>query len=225
MIIVAGVITGVLIAGVGGRLAMFLLRLTSPDSVVGVESDDGFTIGEFTLGGTYNLLNLGGAVGVIGAAAYVLVSPWLLGATWFRRFTVAAVAGALVGSMLIHADGVDFNVLEPLWLAVTVFIALPALFGWVIGPVVDAVDAADSWTRRGRLLWALPVGLLLIVPLAVLVTVVVAIAVAALLPLRRRFIEVLTSPVGGTIVRAVFLGIALLAFLSLIGDLLDLDLI
>lgn len=225
VIIVAGVISGVLVAGVGGRLAMFLLRLTSPDTVVGVESDDGFTIGEFTLGGTYNLLNLGGAVGVIGAAAYVLVSPWLLGPTWFRRFTVATVAGALVGSMLIHADGVDFNVLEPLWLAVTLFVALPALFGWVIGAVVDAVDAADSWTRRGRILWALPVVLLLAVPLVVLVAVFVAAAVAVLLPLRRRFIDVLTSPVGGTVVRAVFLGIALLSFIALAGDLRDLDLV
>lgn len=225
VIIVAGVITGVLIAGVGGRLAMFLLRLTSPDSVVGVESDDGFTIGEFTLGGSYNLLNLGGAVGVIGAAAYVLVSPWLLGATWFRRFTVSAVAGAMVGSMLIHADGVDFNVLEPLWLAVTLFVALPALFGWVIGPVVDAVDAADSWTRRGRLLRALPVVLLLVVPGAIVALVFVAIAVAVLLPLRRRFIDVLTAPVGGTVVRAVFLGVALLSFLALAGDLIDLDLL
>jgi len=225
VIVVAGVVTGVLVAGVGGRLAMLLLRLTSPDTVVGVESDDGFTIGEFTLGGTYNLLMLGAAVGVIGAAAYVLVSPWLLGPTWFRRFTVAAVAGALVGSMLIHADGVDFTVLEPLWLAVTLFVALPALFGWVIGPVVDAVDAPESWTRRGRLSWALPVVLLLAVPLVVLPGVFVAAAVAALLPVRRRFLGVLTSPVGGTIVRAAFLGIALLSFVAVATDLHELELI
>jgi hypothetical protein len=225
VIVVAGVITGVLVAGVGGRLAMLLLRLTSPDTVVGVESDDGFTIGEFTLGGSYNLLNLGGAVGVIGAAAYVLVSPWLLGPLWFRRFTVAAVGGALAGSMVIHADGIDFNVLEPLWLAVTLFVGLPFLFGWVIGPVVDAVDGPGSWTRRGRLRWALPVVLLLAVPLVVLPGAVMAIVVAALLPLRRELLGVLTSGVGGMVVRAVFLGIALLSFVALAGDLSDLDLI
>jgi len=225
VIVVAGVITGVLVAGVGSRLAMLLLRLTSPDTVVGMESDDGFTIGEFTLGGTYNLLNLGGAVGVIGAAAYVLVSPWLLGPTWFHRFTVAAVAGALAGSIVIHADGTDFNVLEPLWLAVTLFVALPALFGWVIGAVVDAVDAPGSWTRRGRLRWALPVVLLLAFPLVTLPTAVVAIAVAALLPVRRRLLGVLTSPVGGTILRAAFLGIAVLSFVALAADLRDLELV
>jgi hypothetical protein len=225
VIVVAGVITGVLVAGVGGRLAMLLLRLTSPDTVVGVESDDGFTIGEFTLGGSYNLLNLGGAVGVIGAAAYVLVSPWLLGPLWFRRFTVAAVGGALAGAVVIPAGGIDFNVLGPLWLAVTLFVGLPFLFGWLIGPVVDAVDGPGSWTRRGRLRWALPVVLVLAVPLVVLPGAVMAIVVAALLPLRRELLGVLTSGVGGMVVRAVFLGIALLSFVALAGDLSDLDLI
>ena len=38
---------------------MLVLRITSPDSVHGIESDDGFTIGQVTLGGTYNLMQLG----------------------------------------------------------------------------------------------------------------------------------------------------------------------
>lgn len=225
VIVVAGAATGIVVGGVGSRLAMYVLRLTSPDSVVGVESDDGFTIGEFTLFGSYNLLMLGAAVGIVGAAAYVLVSPWLLGPPWFRRSTVSAVAGALVGSMVIHADGVDFVVLEPLWLAVATFVALPALFGWVIGPVVDAVDSPGSWTRRGRLRWALPVGLVVFMPLALLALAVVAVAVAALLPVRRQFLDHLTTPVGGTVVRAGFLVVALLSFAALAADLRDLGLV
>ena len=39
---------GFLVGGVGGRLAMFILRLTSDDSVRGIESDDGFTIGQIS---------------------------------------------------------------------------------------------------------------------------------------------------------------------------------
>lgn len=57
----------VVVVGVGSRLAMFVLRLTSPDNAHGVVNDDGFVIGQVTLSGTYNLLNLGAAVGVIGA--------------------------------------------------------------------------------------------------------------------------------------------------------------
>ena len=52
VLIVGGIPYGVLVAGVGSRLAMLLLRLTSPDAVSGVtsgiESDDGFTIGQMT---------------------------------------------------------------------------------------------------------------------------------------------------------------------------------
>ena len=68
VIIVAGIPVGVLVAGFGSRLVMLVLRVTSPDGVRGVTSDDGFTIGDVTLTGTYNLLLLGATVGIIGAA-------------------------------------------------------------------------------------------------------------------------------------------------------------
>ena len=129
VIIVAGVAGGVVLVGLGSRLAMLLLRVTSPDHVRGIESDDGFTIGELTLAGTYNLLNLGAAVGILGAFVYRRVAPWLIGPRWFRRVTTGSAAGAVGGSMLIHADGIHFTLLGPLWLAIALFIALPAVFG------------------------------------------------------------------------------------------------
>jgi len=156
VLIVAGIPAGVLVAGVGSRLAMLLLRLTSPDRVNGVTSDDGFTIGKVTVAGTYSLLLLGAVVGIIGAAAYRLVAAWLIGPRWLRRATTGLAAGAVVGSMLIHADGVDFTLLRPTWLAIGLFVALPGLFGVVIGVAVDAVSSPDSWTVRGRRRWLLP---------------------------------------------------------------------
>lgn len=113
ILIVAGIPVGVLVVGVGSRLAMLLLRITSPDRVRGVTSDDGFIIGQFTVGGTYNLLLLGATVGIIGAGAYQMVAPWLIGPTWFRRLTTGLASAAVVGSMLVHADGVDFTLLNP----------------------------------------------------------------------------------------------------------------
>ena len=150
MITLSGALTGALLIGVGSRVAMLLLRLTSPDHVRGVTSDDGFTIGEVTLGGTYNLLVLGAAFGIIGACAYRMVAPWLIGPLWFRRMTTGLASGAVVGSMLVHADGIDFTVLQPTWFAIGLFVALPAIFGVFIGVVVDAVGRPDSWTNRGR---------------------------------------------------------------------------
>ena len=46
--VAAGAIAGLLVGGIGGRLAMLLLRLTSPDSVIGMRSDDNFEIGVLT---------------------------------------------------------------------------------------------------------------------------------------------------------------------------------
>jgi hypothetical protein len=219
VIIVGGVPLGMLLGGALLRLSMLALRLTSPDSVRGLRTDDGFTVGEVTLGGTYNLVMLGGMLGIIGAAAYVLVSPWLIGDRWFRALTVAVTAGLLVGSMVIHADGIDFRVLEPTWLAVAMFVAVPAVFAFVLVYAVDAVAVPGHWTSRGHLAWAIPVGVLALVPFAALTTLFVAAAVALLLPLRRALLpRIQASPVAMTAFRAVFLVIPVLSLLALRED-------
>lgn len=164
VLIVAGVATGAIVVGIGSRLAMLLLRVTSPERVNGLQSDDDFTIGEVTFAGTYNLVVLGAFVGIIGFAVYRLVKPWLIGPQWFRRLTIGTAAGIVAGSMLVHADGIDFTVLKPKWLAIGLFILLPALFAIAIGAVVDAVDRPDSWTARGLWKWLLPVIVVACVP-------------------------------------------------------------
>lgn len=155
VIVVSGIVTGAIVVGLGSRVAMMILRLTSPDRVRGVVSDDGFVIGRVTLGGTYNLMQLGAAVGIIGACVYMLVGPRLIGPLWFRRLTTGLAAAAVGGAMLVHADGIDFTMLKPTWLAIGLFVALPGIFGAVIGASVDAVKRPDSWTRVGRRRWIL----------------------------------------------------------------------
>ena len=175
VLIVGGIPAGVLLVGVGSRLAMLLLRVTSPDRVRGVTSDDGFTIGRVTLAGTYNLLQLGAVVGIIGAAAYLLVSPWLIGPLWFRRLTTGLASAAVVGWMLVHADGIDFTLLKPTWLAIGLFVALPGLFGTLIGPVVDAARrSSQRRTDGGRRRWVFPILASLAFPATVPVLLVAA---------------------------------------------------
>ena len=74
---------------------------------------------------------------MLGAVLYLLVRPWLVGPTCLRYLTVGLGCGAVVGSMLLHADGVDFRVLKPSWFAMSLFIALPTVLGLTIGPAVD----------------------------------------------------------------------------------------
>jgi hypothetical protein len=172
VVILAGVPVGMLVGGVGSRLAMLLLRVTSPETVRGVESDDGFTIGRFTLGGSYALLQIGALVGVLGAALYLLVRRWLLGPNWFRYLTVGLGSGAVVGSMLLHSDGVDFRLLIPHWLAMAVFIAVPALFGVAIGLAVEMV--ARHATPAGRRQFVAPALILAIGPAGIIPALLVA---------------------------------------------------
>jgi hypothetical protein len=221
--VVAGVSAGILVIGLGSRLAMFVLRVTSPGFVVGMESDDGFEIGRTTLSGSYQLLALGAAVGVIGALGYIAVAPWLIGPGWFRRVTVGLTAGALVGSLVIVPGGIDFTFLEPTWLAVAFFVALPVLSGILLTLGVDLVATPESWTGRGRAAWLLPVVLLALVPPAVLVLVPVVAIVAGLLPLRRLLLQrLLGSRIGGLAVRGAFLVIPVLSFMALGQDLAEL---
>ena len=220
LLVVAGIPVGVIVAGIGSRLAMLLLRLTSPDAVRGVQSDDDFTIGQVTLAGTYHLLLLGAGFGIIGAAAYQWVRPWLLGPWWFRRLTVAHGSGVVVGSMLVHADGIDFRVLKPTWLAIGLFIALPALFGLAIGSAVDRIERPGSWTTAGWKRWALPIVLVAPFP-PTLPILLVATAVLAVWLMVRPLgaVEWLRRSTGnGFVVRALWLGIALLGLVALRND-------
>jgi hypothetical protein len=219
IVVLVGVPVGVLAIGLGGRLAMLLLRLTSPPEVVGARSDDGFEIGRLTLAGTYNLVNVGVAVGLIGALACVFVSPWLIGSAWLRATTVGLTAGALVGSMIIHPDGVDFTRLQPVWLSVVLFVALPALVGALLLVLVDRAAESGS-PPPGASRWA-PLALLVLAPLGVAAAaipvllgaaVVVLLGRTVLLPLRR-------SRAGTLAVRAAFLLVPVLAVLELLQDL------
>jgi hypothetical protein len=122
----AGLISGAVIGGVGGRLAMFILRLTSDPSVIGMESDDGFTIGEFTPD-TVFLIVLGAVAGALGGLLYLLVRAWLPQS--YRPLAYGLLGAAVGGSLVVHPDGIDFVVLEPLWLAIAMFVALPGVYG------------------------------------------------------------------------------------------------
>ena len=220
VLIVAGVTTGALVAGLVSRLAMLLLRVTSSERVNGLQSDDDFTIGRFTLAGTYNLVVLGSFVGVIGFGVYRLVKPWLIGPRWFRRATLGIAAGIVAGSMLVHADGIDFTVLKPKWLAIGLFIALPALFAVVMGVVVDSVDRPTSWTAKGRSRWLLPVIVVSCVPV-VLIPLAFSLIPVGVWALARDVdfpAEVRSVSWLPNVVRGAWILIVLLGFWALLAD-------
>lgn len=171
---------GLLIGGVGSRLAMRALFLTSDPSVRGIFTDDGFRIGQFSATATLNLLLVGTAVGVIGAFVYAAVRPFLLGPRWLRSTGCAVAGGAVVGSMLVHTGGGDFTDLSPRWFAIALFTALPALFAGLAAPAVDRAIDDDGWFQRApRRVALLPLVVFLFPPLLIFVGLPAAVVLVA----------------------------------------------
>lgn len=152
-----GFLTGAVVGGFGGRVAMLVLRLTSEPFLRGLETDDGFTIGVVS-GETMFLVALTAFLGVVGVLVYLAIRPWL--PPRLRPWTSGVVAGAVGGAVAIRPDGIDFTLLEPLWLAVAMFIALPAAYGVVLAVLVER-----SFRRPVGQGWRSLIGLPLLLPL------------------------------------------------------------
>ncbi len=205
--LIAGVVIGALL-----RLAMLGLRVAQ-ESAVGLTSDDGFLIGQVTLSGTYALVVLGVGLGILGAAAYIAVAPFLLGPSWFRVATVGITAMLLGGAVVIRGDGIDFTALDT-ELAVGAFLVVPLLSGLVVPPVVHWVDRGMDHLGWWPLLAAL------MFPEALPLLVIQLLIVSALLPVRRALLgPVLEHLWSRVLVSALFALIPLLALAALAQDL------
>lgn len=191
----AGAWAGLVIGGIGGRVAMGLLRVTSPDTVRGRISDDGFEIGQISFA-TVFLLAVTTGLGAIVGMVYIVVRR-ALPAGW-GRWGWIFVGATFGGSLLLHADGVDFNLLEPTWLAVALFILIPAggaaLMAWWI-------ERWDRWwltDRRRTIVAALPTVVLIpfIFPVLIAAAAVVLVATASQSARIRAAVRMVGPPIG-----------------------------
>jgi hypothetical protein len=174
--ILVGAGAGAVIGGVGGRIAMRVLFLTSDDAVKGVTSDDGFEIGRFTLGDTLGLIVVTAFIGVLAALLFLVARPFV---ERLGRAAIPATAllyGVLGGAMMVHRDGIDFQVLEPVALAIVLFVAICGGFGAVVAALVIRAARTDAWPHRTSW-WVLapPLVLVLFPPFAAVALAAVAI--------------------------------------------------
>jgi hypothetical protein len=141
----AGAIVGVIVGGIGGRLAMFGLRLTSSDTVLGVTTDDGFEIGRFTTATFFLLTVTAGLGGATGAAYFVLRNALPRRA---RALFWAAVIGLFTAADLLKPQSLDFTLLDPRAFAVASFILLPAIAALLIALTVERLLVIEPWSNR-----------------------------------------------------------------------------
>jgi len=190
----SGAIAGGVVGGIGGRLAMLLLRLTSPDDVIGMTSDDGFEIGVVTLDTVQLVLAiamLGGINGVLYAALRGAIPRRLRLPLW------SVLAAALGGANIVHEDGVDFTFLEPAALAIALFVLLPGAAAAVVVLLVERWSRVEPWSD-GRLTAALSVAAIA----GTFALVFAALVTAGALVLRRTRLDGLAGRVGRVAVPA-----------------------
>ncbi len=168
----AGMLCGLVVGGLGGRVAMFVLRVTSSSRVNGITSDDGFRIGQISFA-TLFLLFFTTLLGAMGGLLYLLLRQWV--PLRWRPAVTGVLYGVVVAAAIIKPDGVDFSLLSPLWLAVVLFTIIPTTFGVAVSLAVERVLAREareglSWLVFLPLLFLLvggpfAVGLLLVLSL------------------------------------------------------------
>lgn len=148
--LVGGAVCGAVVGGVLGRLAMRLLTVTSPTSALYRLTDDDAVVGEITVAGTLSLLTFTASTGAIGGLLYLGVRRVLPATVRGRVAGFGLLTGTLGGALFVHGHGsFDFTVLQPVWLAVFLFVALPSLFGMAVPLLVETLAGPRGWVRRG----------------------------------------------------------------------------
>ncbi len=137
----SGLIVGVLLAGVGGRIVMRLAALLVPESA-GSITENGNVIGAITVEGTLALvLFVGLFFGAVAGSVWVVISPWLPERVLIRALLAIPIALGLGINGLIEDRNPDFSVLEHQASVVGSLVLLVALFG-------PALVVVDRWLDR-----------------------------------------------------------------------------
>lgn len=213
-----GLLCGWFVVGVLSRLAMTLLAVLNP-AAAGVTSDDGFEIGQFTLAGSANLMFLTGTFfGLVGAGLYLALRGLMVGPPWFRLLSISLGPAVVVGSQLVHVDGVDFTLLGPVWLAVALFLLIPAVYVALLSVLSERLLARDrppptSLVLAGLAAWVVALPLLPL--LLALAAGVLLLELARRREVTRRVVEL---PAWPWLLRAGLVAVFVLALRDLVDD-------
>lgn len=147
--VLVGAGSGFLVGGVLGRLAMRLMTLTSPDELRGRITDDAAVVGDITLGGSIALALFTTFVGIVGGIGYLAARRALPHSRISRVLLFALLSMSVGGALLLHDHpSFDFSTLQPTWLAVALFLALPIVYGLLVAIGIEWSAQPDSWIQR-----------------------------------------------------------------------------
>jgi hypothetical protein len=225
--VVTGIVSGVLVAGIGGRLAMRILAATAGTEAQGLLTEADEHVGFITFGGTVGFVTFVGLLGgMIIAALHLAVRPLL---------PAGRLGGALFGAGLLvvfasrvdplRSENPDFDIVGPDLLSVAVFSSLALVQGMTTAAVFARFSAAVPLLDVRRLRTVLPyASLLLLVPASpLLLAFVVAGAVVIsvrLVPTLRRAVGAPRALAAGRVALALVVLVAAPGFVSAVVDIL-----
>jgi hypothetical protein len=135
--VLAGLLVGVVVAGLGSRLVMRILAAATPEAT-GIFTEAGNRVGEITAGGTVALLLFVGIPVGLGAGVVVFaVRRWLPARAPWRGLVLSLVLLAAFGTTVLEPENIDFRLLPPAGLAVGLFGTLFLLAGLSLAPLAD----------------------------------------------------------------------------------------
>lgn len=137
----AGLLAGIVVAGIGGRIVMRAAALIVP-AAAGEPTENGNRIGDITLGGSVGLIVVVGLLlGIAFGVAWVVISPWLPDRAVVRGLVAAPVAVGLGSFALIDRFNPDFAVLGHDAVVVAVLVGL-------VASAAPALVFFDGWLDR-----------------------------------------------------------------------------
>lgn len=143
-VVAGGLAAGILVLGLGGRLMMRLLAITSDDAAQGRLTEAEEVVGEITFSGTMAFIAFTGVIGGLVGAYVYLFTRALLPCT-------AALAGAVIGlaglvtfgiTDPLDPDNPDFAILDPRWLAIAIIVVLGLLYGTTMAALAARLETA-----------------------------------------------------------------------------------
>ena len=148
----AGALSGLVALGVGSRLAMRLLALSSGQIGSGVRPESGAVPGELTVEGTMFLLVAGTFIGMaLAVFVGVLLDRWLPREGARRALLITLLCGAVPAMVLLDPANRDFGRFGPTWFAVALFVLCAAGYGMLVTVLSPRFTAR---ARSGkRIIW------------------------------------------------------------------------
>ena len=195
---------------------MLLLARLNPEAT-GVTSDDGFTIGQFSAA-TLNLLVVGTLLGILGSGIYVVLRGLMIGPRWFRLVSISVGPAVVVGSQIVHSDGVDFTLLDPPILGIALFVIVPGVYAALLAVLGERWLADDGpFVQSGSRAALIPLALWLPLLPALVVLALGFLAVEAVRRTRGGP-ALLAQPAWPWLGRAALAVVFVVALLELVGE-------